>query len=193
MPSQSLHRWRTDARAALDQIQNAHAAVGGNQRGRRYATLHINHAYLVLVSSHFQRFCRDLHTESIDHLCRQHVNPDPRRDILRIMLTLNRQLDSRNPTPLAIGADFNRFNLSFWDAVRQGAPVYNQRRHRLLEELNGWRNAIAHQDFAPHNLRPQDLNLATVQTYRNACNHLATRFDAVMASHLATITGITPW
>jgi hypothetical protein len=177
----------------LDQIELAHAAVGGNERGRRYATLHINHAYLVLVSSHFQRFCRDLHTEVIDHICRQDPNPDSRRELLRLALSTNRQLETRNPTPGAIGSDFGRFSLQFWDAVKQQAPAFNQRRQTKLDDLNRWRNAIAHQDFAAAGLRPEGVTLPMVRRYRAACDHLAARFDVVLASHVATITGIRPW
>ena len=193
MPSQSLHRWQTEARAALDQIQSAHAAVGGSKRGRRYATLQINHAYLVLVSSHFQRFCRDLHGEAIDQLCRQGHPHDPRRDILRYGLSLNRQLEARNPTPAAIGADFERFNLRFWDVVKSKSPARNRRRQELLDELNKWRNAIAHQDFAHNNLSPNGVTLSLVRRFRSACDDLARRFDAVLATHLATMMGVAPW
>ena len=35
---------------------------------RRYATLQINYAYAAILSSQFQAFCRDLHSESIDYL-----------------------------------------------------------------------------------------------------------------------------
>jgi len=193
LPSRSLQRWQTESSAALDQIENAHAAVGGNLRGRRYATLQINHAYLVMVSSHFQRFCRDLHTEAIDHLCAQSVPPDPRRDILRMALTLSRQLDSKNPSPGAIGSDFNRFNIRFWDVVKRHAPALNERRQTLLEDLNKWRNAIAHQDFIAAGLDPARLSLSNVNRFRTACNNLAQRFDVILGHHLATISGVRPW
>jgi hypothetical protein len=151
VPSNSLQRWQTQARHALDQMERAHAALGGHGPGRRYATLQINHAYLVLVASHFQGYCRDLHAESTDYLCRQDsppAAPDPRRDVLRFTLALNLQIDSRNAQPGAIGADFNRFNIRFWDRVKAVAPIQNERRRVQLEQLNTWRNAIAHQDFA---------------------------------------------
>jgi hypothetical protein len=195
MPSHSLQRWNTHARAALDQIQAAHAAVGGNEPGRRFATLQINHAYLVLISSHFQGFCRALHTEAVDYVCNQPATgaSDPRRDILRITLTLNRQLDSKNPSPGHIGSDFGRFNIQFWDRVKARAPTRNQQRQALLEMLNTWRNAIAHQDFAGHGLRPDALTLPMVRQFRSACHLLAARFDEVVADHLAIITGSRPW
>lgn len=56
------------AKGALGEIAAAHTAVGGQGSGRRYATQEINHAYAVLLSSQFQRFCRDLHTEAAAHV-----------------------------------------------------------------------------------------------------------------------------
>ena len=68
MPSASLQNWMMARATELSQIRNAHATVGGTSRGRRYATQQINHAYVMLLSGHFQGFCRDLHTECVDHI-----------------------------------------------------------------------------------------------------------------------------
>src|ERR1051326_7716073 len=70
MPSIALQNWHTNRLRTLDEIEQAHRAVGGIGRGRRYATQQINHAYTVLLSSQFQGFCRDLHTECIDAVVR---------------------------------------------------------------------------------------------------------------------------
>ena len=53
MPSIALTLWTADAAEALDELELAHAAVGGNQRGRRYATQQINRSYAVLLASRF--------------------------------------------------------------------------------------------------------------------------------------------
>ena len=68
MPSVSLQTWKTVRQAALDELEAAHTSVGGTRRGRRYATQQINQAYAVLLSSQFQGFCRDLHSECADYL-----------------------------------------------------------------------------------------------------------------------------
>ena len=68
MPSHSLIRWNSERADALDEIESARAMVGGTERGRRYATQQINYSYAALLSSHFQGFCRDLHSECIDHI-----------------------------------------------------------------------------------------------------------------------------
>ena len=68
MPSISYRRWRTICARALDEMAKAHVAVGGSARGRRYTTQQINQAYAVLLAAHFQGFCRDLHSECVDHI-----------------------------------------------------------------------------------------------------------------------------
>src|SRR5271155_4208753 len=68
MPSESLRRWNDVRIHALNEIEGAHESVGGSERGRRYATQQINYAYAAILSSQFQAFCRDLHSESVDYL-----------------------------------------------------------------------------------------------------------------------------
>lgn len=68
MASRALQKWQTVRAAELDQIADAHESVGGTQPGRRYATRQINHAYAMLLSSHVQGYCRDLHSEAA-HNC----------------------------------------------------------------------------------------------------------------------------
>src|SRR5438105_5495917 len=103
MPSISLNRWENERRTALDQIEAAHAAVGGTGPGRRYATQQINQAYAVLLSSQFQRFCRDLHTEAADYLVST-ITPPRLQSTLREALTHGRKLEIGNPNPGNIGA-----------------------------------------------------------------------------------------
>lgn len=63
---------------ALDEIEAAHASVGGTGPGRRYATQQSNQAYAMLLASQFQGFCRDLHTESVDQvMALPEYNPSP--------------------------------------------------------------------------------------------------------------------
>ena len=60
MHSTSLQQWETVRASELDEIADAHAAVGGTKRGRRYTTQQINRAFAVLLASQFQGFCRNL-------------------------------------------------------------------------------------------------------------------------------------
>ncbi|HEY1862014.1 MAG TPA: HEPN domain-containing protein, partial [Gemmataceae bacterium] len=158
----------------------------------RYATQQINQAYAVLLSSHFQGFCRDLHTECVGFLTRV-VRPASLPTILHVEFTWNRQLDRGNPNPGNIGSDFGRFGIEFWGEVN-GHHARNPQRKRLLEELNEWRNAIAHQDFDPARLGGAiTLGLRQVIDWRSACAGLASSFDEVMRAYLLAVTGLSPW
>ena len=139
MASRSLDRWHTVRAQELDEIETAHTAISGTGRGRRYATQQVNHAYAMLLSSQFQGFCRDLHSECPDHFV-QAILPPSIRFAIRAEWLLHRRLDQANPTPGNIGADFNRFGLRFWNEVI-ALDRRNERRRMGLEALNGWRNA----------------------------------------------------
>src|SRR5580658_2588149 len=112
MPSNSWIRWKNERADALDQIENAHASVGGTGRGRRFATEQINHAYATLLSSQFQGFSRGLHAECIDHIIA--ATPVYLQQIHRSQYIWGRTLDRGNPNPGNIGSDFNRFGVDFW-------------------------------------------------------------------------------
>jgi hypothetical protein len=116
------------------------------------------------------------------------------REMLRRNLLFGRKIDRGNPNPGNLGSDFNRFSLLFWSLV-DIHRVQNPARKTALEELNDWRNAIAHQDFPASMLkvgRP-NLTLAQVQTWRKAGDGLARSFDDVLRSNLQTLTGLVPW
>jgi len=190
--SVALETWKSTAQTALDEIAAAHSAVGGQGRGRRYATKEINHAYAILVSSQFQRFCRDLHTESVAHLVNA-LTPPSLRPVVRARFLDGRKLDRGNPNPGNLGSDFGRLGFGFWDAVKNRNPQ-NQNRRNNLEKLSVWRNAIAHQDFTPATLDPPPpLRLSTVRNWRSACNGLATEFDRVLGAQLMSLVGTAPW
>ena len=196
MPSNALLRWQRDARAELDDIADAHTAVGGTGRARRVATVQTNHAYVVLLSSQFQRFCRDLHTEAIEQMCAA-VPTAWTRPILMRRLTESRKLDTGNPNPGNIGSDFGRLGVDVWTAMRARSARTSGRKLRL-EQLNRWRNAIAHLDFADQNGLDlgggrTDLWLADVRAWRSACDGLAGTIDAVLCEHLGGLAGWPPW
>ena len=189
MPSNSLQHWKTIRILELDEIDNAHAQVGGG-RGHRRATQQINYAYAVLLSSQFQGFCRDLHSEAAEFIA-DAVTPRSLRPVLHHEFKLHRRLDRGNPNPGNIGADFNRLGIHFWNQVR--TPNHrNAGRIGYLEELNDWRNAIAHQDFTPLG-SSSNLRLTTVRQWRQACEQLADAFDIVIKDHIQHLTGAPPW
>jgi len=108
-------------------------------------------------------------------------------------LLFGRKLDTSNPNPGNIGSDFNRFGIAFWPAIEADSPRNPQRR-LTLETLNRWRNAIAHNTFAPDMYKGSrlSLQLAAVQDWRRACDGLARSFDNVLRAHLHSATGVAP-
>jgi hypothetical protein len=193
MPSTSYRQWTTIRAEALDEIEQAHAAVGGTGPGRRYATQQINHAYAVLLASQFQGYCRDLHTESVNHLIASIGPPAALRPLLYAEFTRGRQLDRGNAQPGSLGADFGRLEVSLWAEVESYDPRTVTGKD-LLETMNNWRNAIAHQDFDPARLGgTTTLRLPQVRRWRSACRRLAKAFDEVMRRHLLSFTGTSPW
>jgi hypothetical protein len=196
MPSRALVRWQTEQKAKLDQIEAAHKAVGGTGPGRRYLT-QLNHAYLVMLAAQWQDFCRNLHTEAADAIASV-IQPPTARLALQAALTLGRSLDRGNAGPNTIGTDFGRFGATkFWDLVDL-QDKRNATRRMRLEQLNTWRNAVAHQDF---NWSKEELKLIVgtrgtlddVRMWRDACNALAQEFDRTVAGQAMNLIGKQPW
>jgi hypothetical protein len=145
------------------------------------------------LASQFQGFARDLHTEAVDYLVT--IIPQPAfRAAMRQELLWNRQLDMRNANQATIGGDFGRLGiLNFWTAV-DAVFANNYQRRQWLDELNTWRNAIAHQSFDPVLLGGTiNLHLAKVQRWRRGCNRLVRSFDRVVGAYIQSVTGRNPW
>jgi len=184
MESSAINTWRTAAQAALDELEAAHRAVGGQGRGRRYATLQINYAYAVLLCSQFQGFCRALHTEAADVLAARLADAWA-RPLLRASLVIERRLDRGNPTPSNLSKDFSVFGMKLWaDLVRTDSRI--ARRRQALAGLNEWRNAIAHQDWT--SVGPT-LRIAEVRRWRRECGHLAIGLDRAVRQRLLELVG----
>jgi hypothetical protein len=193
MASLAFKKWRTQRVGALNEIEGVYRELAGAGSRRRATMRQLNQAYTLLLSSEFQGFCRDLHTECIAAVVR--VLPSTYlQSLIRDELLLSRKMDAGNPNPGNIGADFNRFGLSFWPAVDAAHPR-NTRRQRLLEQMSRWRNAIAHNTFDPTMLRGGNplLSRADVRRWRKACDGLARWFDHIMYDRLRIGTGINPW
>jgi hypothetical protein len=192
MSSRALRNWQTRSRKVLDEVEAAHAVVGGGRGARSFARQQINQAYVVLLSSQFQRFCRDLYDEAVDHVVGRPEH-EPVNPMVRRLLTRGRRLDRGNASPANIGADFERLGVSLWELVRRRSHR-NPDRQRRLEELNTWRNAIAHQDFSGSAFNGQErVSLAQVRKWRSACDALAVEFERVMRLYLRAFFGTDPW
>ena len=190
MPSVSYNRWRTERHTTLDEIETALDALGGSERGRRLVAQQINRAYLVFLCAEFQGFCKELHSECVQHVVS--FVPAFVQDVARQQFLLNRTLDRGNASPGNLGADFGRFALKFWAALdTRNIRAVGWRRE--LDRLNEWRNAIAHNDYDPTKLGGTILLVRQIRGWRAVCGRIARAADAVMADHLKRMTGSEPW
>jgi hypothetical protein len=192
MPSRALQKWKVESSRALNAFEQAHRTARMRGIGRRFVSGQIAQAYVLMLSSRFQQFCRDLHSESTEHLVHVAVAAE-----LRVLLWTGfiaaRRLDGGNPHPGSIGADFGRLGIRIWDEVG-AAGRRNAVRQRRLEEMIAWRNAIAHQDFRRPVLGGRSMvAIQEVRRWRRACDLLATEMDRVMTRYLAGLTAVEPW
>lgn len=191
MPSVSLSRWRVLRAASLEQVEIGHTAIGGTGRGARYARQQLNRSYCVLLAAEFQGFCRDLHDEAITAMVSP--LPQPYQVIVFREFARGRQLDRGNANPSNLGTDFTRLGFECWqefDVIEPRGP----RLRRLMEEMNAWRNAVAHSDYDPAKLGGTiTLTIARVRRWRRACNRVARVLDRVVADHIQQTAGIRPW
>jgi len=197
MPSKALDHWKTKSQQELDEFANAHKAVGGEERGRRYFTRQFNHAYLVAVAAQFQRFCRDLHTEAAQRISGAVQQTDISKALARLLIE-NRKLDTGNANDGTLGPDFDRLGFTFLAEVN-AADKRNAGRRRLLEQLNVWRNAIVHQNFLlkPHHqalvkgTNPD--HVSHVRMWRRNCDELAEELDRVVRTYVSRVVAGEPW
>jgi hypothetical protein len=143
----------------------------------------------MLVSGHFQGFCRDLYTECAQ-LCTATV-PASLRATVQAQFAAELKLSTANPTVENLRKDFERFGFVLDLAA---ADPTNAVRITQLGHLNYWRNAVAHQKATPPPPGvPPALLLADVQAWRGACDGLARSLDAIMYQELSRILGAAPW
>lgn len=150
----------------------------------------------MLLAAHFQRFCRDLHSECIQAAA--NAVPIPMLLMFQTLCQQSRELDKANAKYAGIKADFERFGFDLTAALTADpalAPVVqvaNATHITRIDHLNAWRNYAAH-----HNRRPPPhggpFTLAAVQLWKNSCDGLATELDRIMYNQLQVLTGVAPW
>jgi len=141
--------------------------------------------YVVLLSAHFQGFCRDLHTEAAQVIASK-VRPRLQR-LVQDQFAGHRKLDHGNPSLEHLKEDFKRFGFTLDFA----ADPANGPRLTDLSALNKWRNVAAHQGTtAPAGTL---LMLPSLQAWRTSCDGLAASLDDILYNELRTILRRAPW
>lgn len=192
--SLSLDIWRGSRARRLDELEAAHQSIGGLGRGRRFATQQLNRVYAVLVAAQFQGFCTDLHVERVAAIVRG--IPPSISGLATVNFRSGLAMRRGNAGPGNMGNDFERLGVSLWPELYR-MDARNRNRNAMLETLNKWRNAIAHDDFEDVRAFPQRrqtvLRLSAVRAWRSARNQIASDMDTSMRNYLTNLLGVTPW
>jgi len=185
MPSASLVRWLNDRMPRLHQIDLQCAGCLAAVPPNPHLIEENLRGYVVLVSAHFQGFCRDLYTEGALVIVSK-VRPALRR-VLQEQFTFHRRLDHGNSTLEHLKEDFKRFGFT----LDLAADPANVSRLTDLSALNKWRNVAAHQ----HPIAPAGipLTLPAVQSWRTSCDGLATSLDGILYNELRKLLKRAPW
>lgn len=198
VPSAALEKWWGDRATLLDQLFQAHTAVGGTGAGRRRATEELNRALLLRVAAQFQGFAKDLHAEvatTFGSLAAPPANPTLAR-VISTGLQTKRELDRSNAQEESLASDFGRFGIVLWDAMERHDKRTRVRREHL-KWFNTARNALAHDDAAKLTKVTAGgylIDLTWVRRWRRALDGLAGTMDTVMAAHLARLFDVEkPW
>lgn len=187
MPSASVLHWRNDRMPRMQHIDRQCAASLAAVPSNVHLVDENLRGYVVLLSAHFQGFCRDLYTEAAQVIASK-VRPTLRL-LAQTQVSALRKLDRGNAHLDNIAADFDRFGLDLKAEV--SADPANQVRRQHLVALNQWRNVAAHQGTTLPPGGP--LTLATVQAWRTSCDGPATALDGILYNALRRMLRRPPW
>jgi hypothetical protein len=191
MPSAAFLRWQNERMPRLAEVDAQCAKTFVPVPPPDLADENLR-AYVMLLSAHFQGFCRDLCTE-----CAQLVAaaaPPAMRDMIQTQCAARLLLDTGNPSFESIRGDFERFGFGLNAELKIDAAMAaaNEPRITHIGHLNLWRNYVAHSGMLPP-AAGGPFHLATVQAWKNSCDEFAAELDRIMYNQLQRIIGAAPW
>ena len=185
MPSASLLNWQNERMNRLTDFDAQCAACLAVVPPNLRLLDEDLRGYALLLSAHFQGYCRDLYSE-----CAEIVVSRVRASLqllIQEQFTYGRKLDHGNPNLDSIREDFKRFGFRL-DFV--AADPANAGHISNLARLNKWRNVAAHHGTIPVGV---PLDLPSLQVWRISCDQLATSLDGIMYNRLRRILRRVPW
>ena len=185
MPSVALAYWQNERLPRVNEVEGQLAASLALVPPNPRLSEENLRGYIVLLSAHFQGFCRDLHTESALTISVR-VRPSL-RPLVQAQFTSNRALDHGNPNLQNLRKDYERFG--FMIELPAADPA-NPLRLQHLSELNKWRNIVAHHGTVPPTGLP---STADLRDWTDSCDGLAASLDAIMYNELRRVLRRAPW
>ena len=192
MPSNSLVQWQNSRLPRLNFVDAQNVTLATAAPPNPQLVDENLRGFVMLISAHFQGFCRDLHTECVQAVA--NAVPPSMLLIFQTLCEAGRELESANAKYSSIKADFERFGFDLTAALHfnPATAATNDALITQINHLNIWRNYAAHHN----NLAPKyggPFLLPTIQTWKNSCNDFAIVLDGVMYHRLLAITGVAPW
>lgn len=185
MSSASLQRWQSVSMIRLAHIEAQCIATTTLAPPNPELAEENLRAFVLLLSSHFQGFCRELYTE-----CTQVFAISlsaAMQPTIQAQFSAELKVNGLNPTAENIRKDFERFAFQInFDADPKNAPRITQ-----LGHLNKWRKSIAHHSVTPPAGIPA-LTFANVQGWKSSCDGLAIWLNSIMFTELSRILGAPP-
>ncbi len=185
MPSASLQHWHNERLPCLTEIDSQLATSRALAPPNPRLSEENLRGCIVLLSAHFQGFCRDLYTESAIAIAikvRASLRP-----LIQAQFMANRAIDHGNPNLQNLKKDFERFGFTLDLAA---ADPGNPARLHDLSELNKWRNIVAHYGVIPPTGLP---SLADLQSWTSSCDGLAGSLDGIMYNEVRKTLRRAPW
>lgn len=173
MPSQALAAL-TDRLKDADQLMDAHRAVGGDQRGRRFEVEGLNRAAILMLSAHFEGYLEDVMAEAL--------------------AAINPQLEAKpltrgfhNPWPDRIDELFAFIGMDKPSRSISWQRAGNATVRENLSKLVRTRNKLAHGTTGVRVYKTE------VTSLRKYVEGFAQRFDAAVRARVHELTGTPPW
>lgn len=173
MPSQALAAL-TDRLRDVDQLMDAHRAVGGAQRGRRFEVEGLNRAAVLMLSAHFEGYIEDLMAEALAAL-NPHLGVKP--------LTGN----FHNPWPDRIDELFAFLGMNQPSKSISWQRAGNKAVRDNLGKLVRTRNQLA------HGTTGVSVYKSEITSLRKYVEGFAQRFDELVRHQVQSLTGAPPW
>lgn len=186
MPSNALLRWQTDRVPRLSAVEAQCAATLAVVPPTTLADENLR-GFVVLLSAHFQGFCRDLYSESSQVIAA--AVPPTVQPIAQRQFAAALRLAHNNPTLDTLKADFGRFGFDLPTELNAVAVPPIELNHLAL--LSRWRNDVAHHGVTAPPGGP--LSPAMVRSWQQSCDALATALDGIMYNQLRAALGAPPW
>lgn len=173
MPSQALAAL-TDRLQDVDQLMDAHRAVGGDQRGRRFEVEGLNRAAVLMLSAHFEGYLEDVMAEALAAV-------NPQLEVKPLTGGFHNPWPDRIDDLFAfLGMDKPSKSIS-WQKAGNAAVRNN------LEKLVRTRNRLAH---GATNVQVYKTEVTSLRKYVEGFSE---RFDAAVRDQVHTLTGTHPW